>query len=44
MGPFWLGMLVALLPSALLIGWLAWMGGAFHRGEGTPGEHSPTFF
>ena len=30
MGPFWLGIVVALVPSALFIGWLAWLGGVFH--------------
>lgn len=44
MAPFWLGMLVALLPSALLIGWLGWLGGAFDRREGRPGGQSPRFF
>jgi hypothetical protein len=44
MGTFWLGMLVALLPSALLIGWLGWLGGAFDKIERVRGDHSPRFF
>jgi hypothetical protein len=31
MGPFLLGILLALIPSVLLIAWLAWVGGAFHK-------------
>jgi len=31
MAPFWLGIVVALIPSALLIGWLAWRGGVFRK-------------
>ncbi len=29
MGLFWLGIIVALAPSALLMGWLAWRKGVF---------------
>jgi len=31
MGPFWLGFIIALLPSVLLVGWLAWLGGVFDK-------------
>jgi hypothetical protein len=31
MGTFWLGITVALIPSAILIGWIAWQGGVFSR-------------
>ena len=34
MGLFWLGVAVALLPSTLLIGWLAWVTRAFGSEEG----------
>ncbi len=33
MGPFWLGIVVALMPSALLIMWLAWLGGVFKHAK-----------
>jgi hypothetical protein len=32
MGLFWLGIIVALAPSALLMGWLAWRKGVFTEG------------
>lgn len=38
MGWFWLGVAVALAPSALLIGWLAWLAGVFSEG---PPEMGP---
>ena len=38
MGSFWLGVAVALAPSALVIGWLAWLAVVFSEG---PGEMGP---
>jgi hypothetical protein len=35
MGPFWLGFVIALMPSVLLIGWLAWLGGVFGKPTNT---------
>jgi hypothetical protein len=29
MGPFFLGIAFALLPSAVIVGWLAWLAGMF---------------
>ena len=40
MGPFWLGIVVALVPSALLMGWLAWLGGVFMRKQAKPRDQS----
>jgi hypothetical protein len=31
MGPFLLGILLALIPSILLIAWLGWMAGVFQK-------------
>jgi hypothetical protein len=40
MGLFWLGIVVALVPSALFIGWLAWLGGVFHGKQAKPHNQS----